>query len=205
MSKRKGKTVMKRRVACLFAVVAIAATAEVPKTATIIPAPREIRATGGEYSCNRDGFKFNRKKLYNNVYCFGNPDTFHFLEKVLDYVCELFPSEVIHIGGDECSRGNWKACPKCQAFIKEKGLKGVEDIQPAARKNVVGGQCCNWSTHTFCLEGLEWKMWPRGFALAEVLWTYPDPAKRDFKEFEERAANYRRRLIGAHVNCAPLK
>ena len=44
-----------------------------------------------------------------------------------------------------------------------------------------------------------------GFALAEVLWTYPDPAKRDFKEFEERAANYRRRLIGAHVNCAPLK
>ena len=80
-----------------------------------------------------------------------------------------------------------------------------EGVEPAARKNVVGGQCCNWSTHTFCLEGLEWKMWPRGFALAEVLWTYPDPAKRDFKEFEERAANYRRRLIGAHVNCAPLK
>ncbi|MBR0066897.1 MAG: hypothetical protein IJQ00_04820 [Kiritimatiellae bacterium] len=50
-----------------------------------------------------------------------------------------------------------------------------------------------------------WRVWPRGFALAEVLWTYPDPAKRDFKEFEERAVNYRRRLIGAHVNCAPLK
>ena len=40
---------MKRRVACLFAVVAIAAMAEVPKTATIIPAPREMRVTGGEY------------------------------------------------------------------------------------------------------------------------------------------------------------
>ena len=48
-------------------------------------------------------------------------------------------------------------------------------------------------------------MWPRGFALAEVLWTYPEPTKRDFKEFAARAANYRRRLIGAHVNCAPLK
>ena len=52
---------------------------------------------------------------------------------------------------------------------------------------------------------LEWKLWPRGFALAEVLWTYPDPAKRDFAEFSARAAEYRRRLIRAHVNCAPLK
>jgi hypothetical protein len=52
---------------------------------------------------------------------------------------------------------------------------------------------------------MEWKLWPRGFALAEILWTYPDPAKRDFKEFSKRAAEYRRRLISAHVNCAPLK
>ena len=40
---------------------------------------------------------------------------------------------------------------------------------------------------------------------AEVLWTYPAPATRDFKEFEKRAAEYRRRLVRAHVNCAPLK
>lgn len=60
-------------------------------------------------------------------------------------------------------------------------------------------------SHTWNRFDLEWKIWPRGFALAEVLWTYPDPDNRDFKEFEKRAAEYRRRLIHAHVNCAPLK
>ena len=81
-------------------------------------------------------------------------------------------------------------------------LAGVEE---SARPHVVGGQCCNWTSHTLNRFDLEWKLWPRGFALAEILWTYPDPAKRDFAEFFARAAEYRRRLIGAHVNCAPLK
>ena len=78
-------------------------------------------------------------------------------------------------------------------------------VEPEARKNVVGGQCCNWTSHTWNRYDMEWKLWPRGFAMAEVLWTYPDPAKRDFNEFTERAAEYRRRLIHSHVNCAPLK
>ena len=78
-------------------------------------------------------------------------------------------------------------------------------VAPEARKNVVGGQCCNWTSHTWNRYDMEWKLWPRGFAMAEVLWTYPDPAKRDFAEFSQRAAEYRRRLINSHINCAPLK
>ena len=78
-------------------------------------------------------------------------------------------------------------------------------VEPEARKNVVGGQCCNWTSHTWNRYDMEWELWPRGFAMAEVLWTYPDPKKRDFKEFASRAAEYRRRLIHSHVNCAPLK
>ena len=234
---------------------------------------------------------------------------------MFDHVCELFPSEVIHIGGDECFRDGWKRCPKCQAFMKREGLKGVEQIQPwvtrhfteylakkgrrvigwdeifiesadrgaggskittllpksamgmcwrahgagasaanqgfdivmapyqytyfdycqglaedpylypggwlplervyqfdplagvdkNGRAHVVGGQCCNWTSHTFGRHDLEWKLWPRGLAIAEVLWTYPDPKKRDFAEFSARAAEHRRRLIREHVNCAPLK
>ena len=73
------------------------------------------------------------------------------------------------------------------------------------RAHVVGGQCCNWTSHTFGRHDLEWKLWPRGLAIAEVLWTYPDPKKRDFAEFSARAAEHRRRLIREHVNCAPLK
>jgi hexosaminidase len=273
-----------------------------------------------EFSCFPEQIYKRHRQPFSSgvlkqVLCVGNPDAIRFIEKVLDYVSDLFPSDVIHIGGDECPRENWEKCPKCQAFIKEKGLRGVAEIQPwvtsyfvnylarkgkraigwdeifvdsknqdadfksftsslprttmgmcwrkhgagalaankgyqivrcpqthcyfdyrqglkedsfiyiggnlpikrvyqfdpladvepKSRKNVVGGQCCNWTSHTWNRYDLEWKLWPRGFALAEVLWTYPDPAKRDFKEFEVRAAEFRRRLINAHVNCAPLK
>ena len=81
-------------------------------------------------------------------------------------------------------------------------LAGVGE---AARSHIVGGQCCNWTSHTFYRYDLEWKLWPRGFAIAEVLWTYPDPTKRDFAEFSQRAAAHRKRLMRAGVNCAPLK
>ena len=255
-----------------------------------------------------------------SVMCVGNPECIRFAEKVLDRVCELFPSDVIHIAGDECPRNFWKGCPRCQAHIKREGLKGVEELQPwltrhlvtylekkgrraigwdeiflssswekwsdfkkaggdsfnsflpkttmgmcwrpwgagaraankgyeivrcptshcyfdygqglpedpfipgggttlrkvysfdllegvdaAARVKVIGGQCCNWGERTIGLYDLEWKLWPRAFALSEVLWTYPDPTKRDFAEFETRAAVHRRRLIRSRVNCAPLK
>ena len=80
-----------------------------------------------------------------------------------------------------------------------------EDVKPEARANVIGGQCCNWTKYTFTPRDLEWKMWPRALATAEILWTNPDPKKRDFAEFSARAAEHRRRLIREHVNCAPLK
>ena len=252
------------------------------------------------------------------VFCIGNPETMRFAERVLDRVCELFPSDVIHFGGDECTREYWEKCPECLAFVKREGLTGIEQIQPwmtrhltrylagrgrravgwdeifiesknrrvnasnakitsllpkttigmcyraqgagtaaanqgydivmtphhytyfdyrqnlaedpymyfggpklpiskvyqfdplagvteAARPHVIGGQCCNWTERTLCQIDLEWKLWPRALALSEVLWTYPDPAKRDFAEFSRRAVAHRLRLIRSHVNCAPLK
>ena len=50
-------------------------------------------------------------------------ETFTFLEDVFDEVMDLFPSEYIHIGGDECPKASWKKCPHCQALIKKLGLK----------------------------------------------------------------------------------
>lgn len=58
-----------------------------------------------------------------DVYCAGNDSVFQFLENVLTEVIPLFESNYIHIGGDECPKLRWKACPKCQARIKELGLK----------------------------------------------------------------------------------
>lgn len=59
-----------------------------------------------------------------DVLCAGNPETMTFLKTVLGELCDVFPSKLIHIGGDECPKIRWKACPKCQA--KAKGL-GITD------------------------------------------------------------------------------
>ena len=58
-----------------------------------------------------------------DVLCAGKENTFKFVEDVLTEVMELFPSEYIHIGGDEAPRIRWKNCPNCQARIKTEGLK----------------------------------------------------------------------------------
>ena len=57
-----------------------------------------------------------------DVLCAGNEKTFEFLEDVLTEVLDLFPSEYINIGGDECPKIRWKDCPKCQARIQELGF-----------------------------------------------------------------------------------
>lgn len=62
-------------------------------------------------------------------FCIGNPKTFEFMENVLTEVIELFPSEYIHIGGDEAGKNTWKTCPKCQALMKKEKLANVDELQ----------------------------------------------------------------------------
>jgi hexosaminidase len=61
--------------------------------------------------------------------CAGKETTFEFLENVLSEVLELFPSEYIHIGGDECPKTKWEECPLCQQRIKDEGLKDEHELQ----------------------------------------------------------------------------
>lgn len=243
-----------------------------------------------------------------DVLCVGNPEAIRYFERIFDYLCEVFPSKTIGIGGDEVSRKRWKACPKCQAFMKRHGMKDEGELQgwvashftrylakkgrraigwsemlvsggdvpkdamgivwhtgnrrgveygtpasltaaghelvmtpveycyldysqgldldpypylggniplekvysfdpregvPAERAQmVVGAQGNCWSEYTWSVFDLEWKTWPRGCALAEVLWT---GAKRPgYADFLKRMEVHRRRLIRAHINCAPL-
>lgn len=61
------------------------------------------------------------KHLANHgVYCASNPASYQLLEGVLDEIIQLFPSEYIHIGGDEVGKGNWKKCAGCQKLMKQK-------------------------------------------------------------------------------------
>nr|WP_321224613.1 family 20 glycosylhydrolase [uncultured Psychroserpens sp.] len=66
--------------------------------------------------------------VFEHIYC-SKDETFDFLEDVLDEVTSLFPSEYIHIGGDEAPKTNWKTCEQCQNRIKTEGLKDEHELQ----------------------------------------------------------------------------
>lgn len=82
----------------------------------------EVLAVFPELSCSG-------KPYVNSDFCIGNEQTFEFLENVLSEVIELFPSEYIHIGGDEASKQGWCTCSKCAARMRKEGLKNVDELQ----------------------------------------------------------------------------
>ena len=66
--------------------------------------------------------------VFKQVFC-TKEETFKFLEDVMDEVFELFPSKLVHIGGDECPKASWQKCPHCQAMIRKLGLKDEFELQ----------------------------------------------------------------------------
>jgi hexosaminidase len=67
--------------------------------------------------------------VLKDVYCVGQEETYGFVQDVLDEVLQLFPSKYVHIGGDECPKDRWKACPVCQQRMKQEGLKDEHELQ----------------------------------------------------------------------------
>ena len=61
--------------------------------------------------------------------CPGKEATFQLLEDILTEVMDLFPSEFIHIGGDEAGKRDWHDCPDCRRRMEEEGLHSVEELQ----------------------------------------------------------------------------
>ena len=86
----------------------------------------ELSCTGGPFQVN-PGSNFYEK--VDNAFCPGNEKTFEFIDKVFSEVAPLFPSEYVHIGGDECFKGFWKACAKCQRRMADEHLSNVEELQ----------------------------------------------------------------------------
>jgi hexosaminidase len=66
--------------------------------------------------------------VFDDVYC-TKDSVFGFMQDVLTEVMDLFPSEYIHIGGDECPKVRWQTCPKCQKRMKDEGLKDEHELQ----------------------------------------------------------------------------
>ena len=229
-----------------------------------------------------------------NTLCAGKEETFEFLDKVFAEVAALFPDEYIHVGGDECFKGFWHKCPRCQARMKAENLKDENELQSyvihrlesilkakgkkligwdeilegglapdatvmswrgmeggikAAKANhhvimtptqhcyldlwqgepsvepdtysmcrlsdsyrfnpvpdsvpaemVLGGQGNLWSESVPTFRHAEYMTWPRGWALAEVLWS--GPAKTDWDEFWPRVEKHFERADIAGINYA---
>ncbi len=83
-----------------------------------------VLAAYPQLGCEDKEYKVaNRWGVIRDVLCAGNPASLDLFKDIMDEVCDLFPGKYIHLGGDECVKDRWKACPKCQKKIRELGLK----------------------------------------------------------------------------------
>ncbi|MEO5967858.1 MAG: beta-N-acetylhexosaminidase, partial [Ferruginibacter sp.] len=110
---------------------------------TIIPEidmPGHTTAALASYpylGCTKGPYKVSQTwGVHKEVLCAGNDSTYNFIENVLDEVIQLFPSNIIHIGGDECLKERWKECNVCQNRIKTEGLKNETELQSYFIKRV---------------------------------------------------------------------
>jgi hexosaminidase len=100
-----------------------------PSKPTEIPANMISRQSIREQQAGRIKLVQETWGVFDDVLCAGNDSTFVFLEGVIDELVELFPSKYFHMGGDECPKTHWKACPKCQSRMRALGLKDEHELQ----------------------------------------------------------------------------
>ncbi len=79
----------------------------------------EVVAVYPELSCNGKGGDL----------CPGKEATFKFIEEVLTETMDIFPSKLIHIGGDEASKSMWGSCPDCKRRMEQEGIKDLHGLQ----------------------------------------------------------------------------
>ena len=83
----------------------------------------ELGCTGGPFEVGA------MWQVGTEVLCVGKPEVYSFVEGVFDEVLDLFPSEFIHVGGDECPHRRWEECRHCQALLAEQGLHNYDELQ----------------------------------------------------------------------------
>jgi hexosaminidase len=87
----------------------------------------EFGCTGGPYTVAEEW------GVFDEILCAGKEETCSFLQDILDEILDIFPSKVIHIGGDEAPRTEWKKCPRCQKRIEEQNLQGRNGFSKEAQ------------------------------------------------------------------------
>jgi len=92
-------------------------------TRAVLAAYPELSCTGGPFEVS------TRFGIHKDVFCVGKEKVFEFTQNILNEVMEIFPSEIVHMGGDEVPRIRWKKCTDCQARIKNEGLGDTRNLQ----------------------------------------------------------------------------
>lgn len=94
-------------------------------TSAILAAYPELSCKGTETAVKCEN------GIFEEILCAGNDAVYDFLDKLFAELCPLFESRCFHIGGDEAAKGHkiWDTCPKCQAVLKEQGLKDAKELQ----------------------------------------------------------------------------
>ena len=88
-----------------------------------------ILAAYPNLSCKGVEFKVSPHwGIHKDVLCVGKENVFDFLKEILDEIITLFPSKIVHIGGDEVPKNRWKDCPDCQSRIQREDLGDEKDL-----------------------------------------------------------------------------
>lgn len=99
-------------------------------TLSLLAAYPEVSCTGGPFKV------LENWGIQKDVLCAGNEKTYSMLEDILDELLEIFPSEIIHIGGDEAPKERWKACSLCQEKMRAENLSNEDELQSYFVKRV---------------------------------------------------------------------
>ena len=83
----------------------------------------ELSCTGGPFEVS------THFGIHKEVLCIGKENTFEVFQDILNEIIEIFPSEIIHTGGDETPTRRWKRCPNCQARLEKERLEREGDLQ----------------------------------------------------------------------------
>ena len=92
-------------------------------TAAIIASYPEVSCRGKEISVMTEG------GIFKDILCAGDENVYKFCFDIIDEICELFPGEYFHIGGDEAPKARWCECEKCQNKMKQENLRSEEELQ----------------------------------------------------------------------------
>ena len=83
-----------------------------------------------EYSCTGKVSEVRKNwGISKDILCAGNDQTYQFICDILDEICQMFPGEYIHLGGDEAPKERWYNCPKCVEKMAELKFDDFAQLQ----------------------------------------------------------------------------